>query len=754
MLDTLQDIVQQVNAATSLNEALNVIVHRVRQAMSADACSVFVRDGSTRRYLLLATEGLNANAVGRVRLAADEGIVGLVATRQETVNVESAADHPNYRYFPETGEERLSGFVGIPLVHFRQTVGVLVVQRRERRLFDKDEVAFLVTVGAQLAGTLNYVSSGSALPITGPAPSDSAGFIQALPGAPGVALGHVVLPSPLAELDSIIDQKPADAALEAARFRQAVRQVQEDLRASADRMTDRLSAEARALFEVYILILGQESLIEDVEERIRAGNWAPGALRDTIAAHASVFEEAEDSYLRARAEDIRAIGRHVLLRLLSGPGERRSYPQDAVLLGDEVSLARVADVPPGQLAGIVCLRGSVVSHTAILARALGIPAVMGLGPRGIRHLDGHPIIVDGHRGRVFVDPSASVIKEYKRLAREETRLSKRLLNLRDLEAITTDGVRISLGLNVGLLTDIDLARNLGADEVGLYRSEFPFMMRESFPMEEEQYDVYRRILAPFAPRPVTMRTLDVGGDKPLPYYPMVEENPFLGWRGIRFTLDRPEIFLPQLRAMLRANVGLNNLRIMFPMVSQVGEIKAARSALERALRELREEGQDCPMPSVGAMIEVPSALFAIPLLARYVDFFSVGTNDLTQYLLAVDRNNPNVAGLYDNLDPAVLRALRATLAQARRAGKAVSICGEMAADPAAAILLIAMGFKTLSMNASAIPRIKWVMRSFSSRRAQRMLKNALALEDAHAIRRMLNVELEQAGLGELVMTGT
>jgi phosphotransferase system enzyme I (PtsP) len=275
---------------------------------------------------------------------------------------------------------------------------------------------------------------------------------------------------------------------------------------------------------------------------------------------------------------------------------------------------------------------------------------MGLGPRDLRALDGHPIIVDGYRGRVFIDPLPAVVQEYRRVIQHEGLLSARLAHLRDLEARTTDDVRIGLALNVGLLTDIDVAANLDVDEVGLYRSEFPFMSRQTFPVEHEQYETYRKVLKAFAPKPVTMRTLDIGGDKPLPYFPMREDNPFLGWRGIRLTLDRPDILLPQLRAMLRANVGVNNLRIMFPMIGQIEELKAARQAVERACRELREEACECAVPPLGAMLEVPSALLTVPALSRYADFFSIGTNDLTQYLLAV-WNNPSVARLYNDWTP-------------------------------------------------------------------------------------------------------
>jgi phosphotransferase system enzyme I (PtsP) len=279
------------------------------------------------------------------------------------------------------------------------------------------------------------------------------------------------------------------------------------------------------------------------------------------------------------------------------------------------------------------------------------------------------------------------------------------------------------------------------------------MVRHSFPVEEEQYTIYREILSSFAPRPVTMRTLDVGGDKPLPYFPMAEDNPFLGWRGIRFTLDHPEIFLPQLRALLRANAGLNNLRLLFPMVSQVHEVKEARELLERAHRAHLEEGTDSAMPPVGVMIEVPSTVYQVPALARHANFFSIGTNDLTQYLLAVDRTNSNVARLYDSVHPAVLRALRTVSIAARQYRKLVSVCGEMAGDPAAMVLLLGMGFTTFSMNAASLPRIKWVIRTITRRQAQGVFREALRMDDAKEIRQRLNGELDRLGLGGLIRPG-
>lgn len=734
MLDTLQHIVQQVNEAADLEEALAIIVHRVKEAMAVDVCSVYIKNATTGHYVLMASDGLNPESVGRVRLALNEGLVGLVAARQELVNLENAADHPAYRYIPETGEERYHSFLGVPLVHFRKLLGVLYIQRRARQLFAKDEVSFLVTIAAQLAGALSSAAPDGVITVLQNERPHSVSFNQGLPAAPGIAIGTIVLPSPFANLESVTDRRPQDIAMEEAAFREAVSAVQEELRTSAELMATRLPSEARAIFDVYALMLGSDSLVENTVARMRAGNWAPGALRDTIAEYAQAFDQMEDPYLGGRAEDIRAIGRRLLMYLQSDAREPREYPERSILLGDEVSLARIAEVPADRLAGIVCLRGSVLSHIAIVAKALGVPAVMGLGHLPVGDLEGRPIVVDGYQGRVFIDPSPIVIEEFERLVRAEKERTVELRKFRELPAETLDGVRVTLNVNIGLLSEANEVEESGADGVGLYRTEFTFMVRHSFPVEDEQYHVYRKILESFAPKPVTMRTLDVGGDKPLPYYPMEEDNPALGWRGVRFTLDHPEIFLLQLRAMLRANAGLNNLRVLFPMVSQVHEVKEAWELLDRAHREHLEEGRDSAMPPVGVMIEVPSAVYQVRELARHIDFVSIGTNDLTQYLLAVDRNNPNVARLYDSLHPAVLRVLRAVARVARRYDKPVSVCGEMAGDPAAMILLLGMDIDTFSMSAGSLPRIKWAIRRlpggmrerFSGRRCEWIMRRISA----------------------------
>ncbi|MDH5573414.1 MAG: phosphoenolpyruvate--protein phosphotransferase, partial [Gammaproteobacteria bacterium] len=446
-------------------------------------------------------------------------------------------------------------------------------------------------------------------------------------------------------------------------------------------------------------------------------------------------------------------GRRILMHLQQDVPTETDFKHNTILVSEEVTLSMLADMPMDRISGVISIRGSRTSHVAILARALGLPTVMGTADLPIRRIDGRQVIVDGYSGRVYVSPAEAVYKEFKQLLNQENELSEELKALKDLPSETQDGEKIHLYINTGLLADMSPTRDSGAEGIGLYRTEFPFMIRQRFPGEEEQRVIYREVLKSFAPAPVVLRTLDVGGDKALPYFPIEEENPFLGWRGIRITLDHPEIFLVQIRAMLRASVGLSNLHILLPMITEVSELTDTLALIHQAYGELLEDGVPMIMPKIGVMIEVPSAVYQAGSLAQRVDFLSIGTNDLTQYLLAVDRNNSRVAHLYDSLHPAVIRAMMQVVESARIYNKPVSVCGEMAGDPVAAILLVGMGIDSLSMNPASLPRIKWVIRNLTRERANEILSDVLVMEDAHTIRAYLNEKLDQAGLGGLVRAG-
>ncbi|MFP4079623.1 MAG: phosphoenolpyruvate--protein phosphotransferase [Ectothiorhodospira sp.] len=752
MLNVLRRIVLEVGAADNLTEALEIIVHRVKQELAIDVCSVYLRDpdGDDQRLLLMASEGLNPEAVGHVLMNAGEGLVGLVAERAEPVNLENAPDHPRFKYFPETGEERYHAFLGVPIVHHRRMLGVLVAQQRERRRFDDEHVAFLVTLAAQLAGAISHAELIGEVGSRRELLKQENVLVAGIPGAAGVAVGQGVVAYALADLDSVPDREADSVEDEERAFHQALKAVQDELTEIRDRMESVLPPEERLLFEAYVMMLGSDSLVNGTVERIRSGIWAPAALRDTVRESTRNFEDMDDPYLRERATDVRDIGRRILMRLQAHVRDPEEFPARTILVGEDVTATQLAEVPSDRLAGVVSSRGTGSSHVAILARAMGIPAVMGVSDLPVGRMEGREIVVDGYRGSLFIQPSPELLEEFRHLQEEERELAEGLRSLAQEPAVTKDGHEIPVYANSGLLADIAPSIQSGADGIGLYRTEVPFMIRERFPGEDEQTEIYREILQTFDPRPVTLRTLDVGGDKSLPYFPVSEDNPFLGWRGIRITLDHPEIFLTQLRAMLRASQGLSNLNILFPMISSLEELKGALQLLQRAREELLDEHYVIPMPRVGVMVEVPSAVYLAETLARRVDFLSVGTNDLVQYLLAVDRNNARVADLYNALHPAVLHALMQTAEGARRAGKQISVCGEMAADPASVILLLGMGIDALSVNVAALARVKWVVRSFSRARARQLLEQCMTLEEPAAIRALLDNALVQGGLGGLV----
>ena len=756
MLDTLRSIVQEVSAATDLSAALKVVVTRIRNAMHSEVSSVYLYDADAKRYVLMATKGLNQSAVGQVSLGSSEGLVGLVGSREELVNVEDAPAHPRYVYLAETGEEKYHAFLGVPIIHHRRLMGVLVVQQQERRKFDESEEAFLVTMSAQLAGVIAHAEATGNIAAAAKATSTSkeARFLGA-PGSPGVGIGKAVVIYPAADLASVPDKVAEDIDVEIERFETALIKVRRDIRSVGQKLSADLRPEEMALFDVYLNMLDDRALGAEVISKIRLGSWAPGALRQVVQQYIGHFEQMDDAYLRERAADIRDLGVRILayLQETEGLGQVTRYHDNTILVSQELTPAMLGEVPIDKLRGLVSVQGSSNSHVAILARAMGIPTVMGVVDVPYAQLDELELIVDGYRGKIYSQPSDQLREEYENIYQEELILNQDLECLRDELAITTDGYRMPLWVNTGLITDALRSRERGAEGVGLYRTEVPFMMKDRFPSETEQQEIYRQQLATFAPNPVTMRTLDIGGDKALPYFPIQEENPFLGWRGIRVTLDHPELFLLQIKAMLKASVGLDNLRIMLPMISSVGEVDEALHLIYRAHAETEEEGIKVNMPEVGVMIEVPAAVYQIADLGQRVDFLSVGSNDLTQYLLAVDRNNPRVADIYNSFHPAVLTALYKIAQDAKAINKPISICGEFAGNPAGAVLLMAMGYEMLSMNAANLPKVKSVIRGISLEWAQQLLAEVMQLENAHVITATIELALEKIGLGRMIGPG-
>ena len=752
MLAALRRIVQNVNRSPSFDVALSLLVSEVRTVLGVEVSSIYLRDPARERFILVANEGLKADAVRHTSLKLDEGLVGLVGRRAEPLNLENAATHPRFHYVDGLGEDPFSAFLGVPIIHHRVVLGVLVVQQRDARRFDESEEAFLVTLSAQLAGVVAHaLATGEIVQLLDADAQLSDTKYLGVPGAPGVAVGTAVLVQGGALLDTVPDRTAESVEGELALFDAAIQGARDEIQRVSAKLTGSLPPEERALFDAYAHMLDDEALAGDIRERIQDGSWAQGALRQVILEHVERFEQMEDSYLRERGADVRELGQRVLHYLQNQQEQERVYPNDAVLVGDEVTPASLADVPPEKLRAVVSLKGSSNSHLAILARALNVPTVMGATEVPLYLLEGQTVVVDGYYGEVYANPSDELLRGFKALLEEEQEFAQELEELREVPSTTKDGHRVRLWVNIGLTGDISRSLDRGAEGIGLFRTEVPFMTQDRFPTEEEQRLIYREHMEAFEPRPVTMRTLDIGGDKALTYFPIHEENPFLGWRGIRVTLDHPEIFLVQVRAMLRANEGLECvLRIMLPMVSSLTEVEEATELVHQALREVREEGAAVKTPEVGVMIEVPSAVYQARHIARRVDFLAVGSNDLTQYMLAVDRNNPRVAELYQDLHPAVIQALREVSKAGHAERKPVGICGELAGTPMGAVLLLAMGYDVLSMNAANLPKVKWVIRNIRRSSARRMLARVLRMDSPQEIHAFMQEQLMGAGLGRVL----
>ncbi|MFK5984735.1 MAG: phosphoenolpyruvate--protein phosphotransferase [Pseudomonadota bacterium] len=750
MLQILRRIVQKISLCESLNDVLNIIVNNVKKAIDADVCSIYLQSDDKTDFVLMATNGLNPKGVGKILIPPGEGLVSLVAEKGDPVNIANALEHPRFKLFEYLDEVQYHGFSGIPIISHKKVLGVLVVQSIEHKAFTADEVNFLLTIAAQLSTAILHAQAVEYLP----AMHKDNRPLMGLPGAPGVAVGQAIIIASSQNLSSIPDRPVSDTDKELALFSRALKNVKDEIKVLSKKLSkEKLPSEDVAIFDAYLLMLDSKSFFESTENHILEGNWAAGALRKTIEEHINLFSEMDNHYLQERMKDISDLGQTILDQMLGNAEEAPELIKNSILIAEDFSVMALSKLDSSQVKGIVSAKGSRTSHIAILARAMGIPTVMGVTELPFRQLGGCQVIVDGYSGKVFLSPPASIRKEYMRLVLQEDELAESLDLLKDKQAITTDGYAIPLYVNMGLEEGISSSKSTGAEGIGLFRTEYPFMISQQFPGEKDQSKIYKTVLKSYAPKPVVLRTLDIGGDKALSYFPIEEENPFLGWRGIRISLDHPEIFIIQLRAMLIANIDTLNLHILVPMISTIEEIEESKILLSRAYYELLEEGYQVSMPQFGVMIEVPSLIFQIRQISKIVDFISIGTNDLIQYLLAVDRNNPQVAQIYESMHPGVVQALNKIINDAHLEKVPVSVCGEMASDPMACLLLLGMGIDILSTNVASLPRIKWVIREYSRVEAKEILAHVLTLDSTKTIRQYLSEKIEEKGLGGLIRVG-
>ncbi|MEJ2754497.1 MAG: phosphoenolpyruvate--protein phosphotransferase [Gammaproteobacteria bacterium] len=751
MLNLLRRIVQDVRAASTFQGALSIMVNAIYDAISADVASVYLLDREQSRYVLVATRGLNASAVGKAYLPLASGVVGLVGQREELINLDDVSEHPRFHFLEGIGEEHLKAFLAVPILRAGRVLGVMVVQRRIRCKFAQDDEAFLATLSVQLADTIAQAQAMGNVEFATRNP-ESVKRLTGVVSSSGIGVGVAVLCQPLTAFDAVPQRKIANQEIagEVARFGNAVERVKRDIDQLRRKVGQQLSPEEMMLFDVYARLLEDKLLYGAIEERIREGYRADSALSAIISRQILRFEQMDDLYLRERVVDLKDLGERMLNALAQKTRCWASLPERVVLIGEVITTTCLMEFPRDRIAAVVTRQGTVNSHMAIVARSLGIPTVVGILDLKVSQLLDDELIVDGYCGEVLWQYSEQVRNTYYALMKDDSHLHAEFERLRDVAAQTADGQRVALWLNTGLIADTSTCVDCGVVGVGLYRSEIPFLVQDRFPSEDEQVVLYRKQLKAFAPLPVTMRTLDVGGDKALPYFPIQEDNPFLGWRGLRISLDHPDIFITQVRAMLIASAGLANLRVLLPMVSTLGEVDEAKKILLRAYHSVIEEGCDVQMPEIGVMIEVPAAVFQLKDLAKRVDFLSVGTNDLIQYFLAVDRNNSRVAALCEPYHPAVLRILYRIVLEADQHRVPVSVCGEMAGEPVLAILLVAMGYRHLSMNANNIMRVKWALSQVSLTDIQALFAHVIEMECSASIKLYLQSHLASSGLGELM----
>ncbi|MGE0256840.1 MAG: phosphoenolpyruvate--protein phosphotransferase [Alphaproteobacteria bacterium] len=691
---------------------LDAVVRLIARDMVAEVCSVYVRRAGDVLELF-ATEGLKPEAVHRTRLRVGEGLVGEIALGARGLALADAQSHPSFAYRPETGEEIYSSLMGVPVLRGGRVQGVLVVQNRTQRNYQEEEIEALETVAMVLA---ELVAGGELVSSEEARLGNDATLPMRLEGlalAPGLARGTAVLHRPRVGVERLVSDDPES---ERRRLAVAVTALQGQLDDLLDRPDIAVDGEHRDVLEAYRMFAHDRGWLKRIDEAILSGLTAEAAVQKAQDDNRARMAQATDPYLRERLLDLDDLTNRLLQHLVgrAGPDAPVLAP-DTVLVARSLGPSELLNYDPARLRAVLLEEGSPTAHVTIVARSLGVPLVGRIAGLLERVESGDALLVDADAGVVYLRPADDVVASFEAALAARTSRQAAYQALRDRPAVTRDGRRVSLQLNAGLLADMGRLADVGADGVGLYRTEIPFMLRATYPSVETQTEFYRRILDAAEGKRVVFRTLDVGGDKLLPYFHGTpEDNPAMGWRAVRIALDRPAMLRGQLRALIAAAAG-RPIAVMFPMVAQVAEFIAARDILDMELARARAEGRTLPERiECGVMLEVPALALQLPALLPRIDFLSVGSNDLVQFLFASDRANPRLEGRYDVLAPAVLRLVSTLVADCAAAGVPLAVCGEMAGDPVAAMALVALGVPTLSMAPAAVGPVKAMVLSLDA----------------------------------------
>ncbi|MGM0453823.1 MAG: phosphoenolpyruvate--protein phosphotransferase [Thermodesulfobacteriota bacterium] len=747
----LEDIFQTITESDSPEKTLDQLVQMLADKLNIDVCSVYVYNRQENKLVLKATVGLAADSVDSIEMDLNEGLTGLVIEEMKPVFVVNPSTHPRFKYYAKSGEEAYSTFLGLPLIYHQKVLGVLVIQTVSEDSIKEPDIPVFANIASQISATVAYTGlledaaaknaaaasdlSELAIQKTEVTSAQSQhGHLRGDPVSEQVAEGYAYYLPENIDFDQVHCTWVQEGENETRRLEKAFQKAGDQIRHLA-RQSKGITDQESAIVDAHLMFLEDPALQRKIFSLIEKGYCAEYALKQVIMEYVEMFHAMEDAYLSERGADVLDIGRRVLGHLMGVSDEAdQAFKRPTILIASDISPVDLLAIRQPNLKGIVTARGGRTSHTVILSKSLEIPIVIGVEELLDRVRQNDYLIIDGASGFVFVNPPGDIRDEYARLREENQKTLAQLESIRDLPAVTLDGFSVRMGANIGLLSDMALVNKYGCDHIGLYRTEFPFLLRKSFPSEDEQVRLYTRMIERAEGKSVTIRTFDVGGDKFLSYldYPR-EQNPFLGWRSIRVSLDLEDQFRTQIRSILRASAA-GDVNFLFPMISSVEEIRRVVELVELEKNELDKMGiaYDADI-QLGIMVEVPGAVMILDRLLKYVDFVSIGTNDLIQYLLAVDRNNKKVAGRYNAMHPSVITTVSEIVRICKQHNKSVSICGEAAARPENLFLYIGMGADRISMAPSSVPAAKQMVRSIGRADAQKALEAVNKMDDAATI---------------------
>lgn len=741
-LQTFTEVNRIITSSHDSDETLSRTASMIAKRMNVDACSIYIFDADQSILILKATHGLDPSTIEKVRMQPSEGLVGLVLERSSPVQESKMHDHPRFKAFPQTKEDSFLSFLGVPLIEHRKSFGVLVVHTIESRTFSQEEVQLLSSIATQISSLvskalllkqLDTATQETTAPTIG---KGNALEIKGQPVAYGVAVGKAVL---LKQTDVQTPEKLSSRAvdLELMDFQAAMDHTISDTLELIEKVTDRVGTEEASIFHAHLMFLEDHHFQDKIKRYIESGNTVEWSIYSTVHEYLGAFEEIKDPYLSEKGADLKDVGYRLLHYL--GHEVLSVSKRTGILIARQLLPGDIARLDTTRIKGIILSSGGVISHAAILARSLRIPVVCLQDKDLDRIKDGDPIAIDGDTGFAATYPNKEILEQFKQLLLKQHNYYEHLEEFRDIPCSTNDNVRIKLLANVALVGDATRMISFGAEGIGLFRTEIYFLSLDHYPSVDDQTKVYRNLLESISvDQPIVFRTLDVGADKAAPYMGFQhEDNPFLGYRAVRRQLKEKKILKDQLCALLNAVGKRPNVRILFPMITNLNEIKNARALFEECRYEIDPKNNFLAKIEVGMMFEVPSAFLICEKFMPEIDFCSIGSNDLTQYVLAVDRNNPQISELYDPLHPAILQLINKLVQIATKHNKPVELCGEMASDPDGCVILIGLGINSLSMNAPLIPVIKKRLSEISFSDAQNIAKKALELSSPSEVRRII-----------------